>query len=174
MWQLPDGAWVLVSCGQLDDRRSVDLVAAAVRIRKTSIAVPFDLGALPDGYGVSSIQQDLDPQSSNVYVGAVRPAHAEADLQISYDTGERRRQPKGRAITINGRQALLAEEPRSPAVCILVQNQYVCLSSSTDDYGPYPDRSKDVPTLLSIARALTFAQDLTDQSTWYAADRVFG
>ncbi len=83
-------------------------------------------------------------------------------------------QPTGRAITVKGRPALLNEEPRSPDVCVLVQEQYVCVGTSTSDTGPYPDRSKEVPTLISIAEALTFPKDLNDRSTWFAADRVFG
>ena len=47
-------------------------------------------------------------------------------------------------------------------------------SSYISDTGPYPDRSEEILTLIRIAKALTFAKDLNDQSTWFAADRVFG
>jgi hypothetical protein len=177
MWQIPDESWVLTSCDRPEQRRFVDVVAAAVQLRTSTLRLPFQSDPLPRGYGISSaFQEDLDDGSSGVYLGRIRPrfGHAEVDIEISYRTGERRHQPTGRDITVNGRPAMLDEEPRSPGVCVLVQQRYVCVRSATSDTGPYPDRSEEIPLLISLAEGLTFARDLDDQSTWFAADRAFG
>jgi hypothetical protein len=122
--------------------------------------------------------QDLERGSASVHVGRVRPEFGlpDSDLEISYEGRDPLRKPTGRPVTVNGRAALVDQQSRAPAVCVLIRDQdgYVCVSSSISDTGPYPDRSDAIPTLLAIAESLTFATDLHDTSTWFAADRVFG
>jgi hypothetical protein len=51
MWQQPGEAWTKVDCGGSGDERFLDVVADAVEFRPSSIKVPFDIDALPRGYG---------------------------------------------------------------------------------------------------------------------------
>ena len=55
-----------------------------------------------------------------------------------------------------------------------VQQRYLCVSASSGDTGPCPDRSGEIPTLIKIAEGLRFAEDLEDRSTWLRAESVFG
>jgi hypothetical protein len=79
----------------------LDVVADAVEFRPSSIKVPFDIDALPPGYGPAMIIQDLQEGRNDVYLGVVDPAfdHADAELVISYEPGpDPMRQPSGRSI----------------------------------------------------------------------------
>jgi hypothetical protein len=69
---------------------------------------------------------------------------------------------------------MLNEEPTSPGLCVFEQQHYLCVWTSTDDTGPHPDRSGEIPTLIQIAEGLRFAKDLDDMSTWFRAEQVFG
>lgn len=176
-WQLPDGSWVMASCDLAKDRSSVDAVAAAVQLRKSSIRLPVDPGTLPDGYGFSSIDQDLTRGSTSVYLGRVRPelGGPDADIIISYELGDDPLyRPAGRSTTIGGRPAMVNEKSSSPGVCVFVQRHFVCVDSYLSDTGPYPDRLDELPILMSIAEGLTYASDLDQRSTWFAADRALG
>lgn len=175
MWVLDDGRWVTVSCNDSDDRASVDAVAPRVQIRPASIALPFDLDRLPDGYLVDFIAQDPD-RGTTVSVGHLQPEFGlpDSELEISYGGYTSRLQPTGRTITVNGRPARLSDNPRFPGVCVFVPTGQVCVWSSSSDTGPYPDRSGEIPAIVAIAESMRFAADLDDRSTWFTADRVFG
>lgn len=69
MWQLADGTWVDVSCDP-EDRAEIDELARAVRMRATSVDVPFALRMLPDGVRVSSISHDLEHGKAEVYLSS--------------------------------------------------------------------------------------------------------
>lgn len=176
MWQRSDGRWVLVTCEQPGSAQLVDTVAAAVRFHPSSIALPFHLAALPAGYVVSQVRSDSEGGSARVYVERTggRSGGDDAGIEISYETGAETTVPTGRAVTVNGRPALRNEEPRSPGVCVLVQQRYVCVRTASSDTGPYPDRTDELPTLTSIAASLRFAPDLGDSATWFAADHLVG
>ena len=176
MWQHAGESWTMVHCG-LDHQRFVDVVVNALQFRPSSIFLPFGLVALPEGYGLSNISQDLSLGRTEVYVGAVDPAFgtAEPELVISYETGaDPLHRPRGRTITVNGRTAMLNDEPTSPGICVLEQQRSVCVSVFAGDTGPYPNRSGEIPTLLGIAESLRFAKDLDARSTWFPAERAFG
>lgn len=175
MWHLEDGRWVMVGCDHPDDYRSVDVVAAAVQLRPSSIAVPFGLKTLPVGYGLSIISQNLRSGSTSVYLGRMRTklGGAEADLEISLEGRDPVHLPTGRQITIKGRPAMLNEAPRGPGVCIFVQEHYVCVTVYLSDTGDHPDRSDEIPTLIRIGEGLSYADNLDDRSTWLPAERVF-
>lgn len=166
----------MVSCDDPDDPGPVDLVAAAVQLAPSSVRLPFGLTALPKGYGVSQITQDRTAESTTVYVGRVSTALdlPDSDLEIIYVGRDPMRTPGGRPVTVGGRPAVLDENRTSPEVCVAVQHRDVCVGITPNDTGPYPDRSADIPTLLALAGALTYAADLDDRSTWFAADQVFG
>jgi hypothetical protein len=177
MWQHAGDAWTQVACSGSGQRRFVDALADAVQFRSSSILLPFDLDALPEGHGLSSIHSDLSQASTEVYFGVVNPAfgHADPDSVISYEAGpEPLRHPTGRPITVNGRNAMLNEDREDPSVCVFEQQRYICVSAYSGDTGPYPDRSGEIPTLLRIAEGLRFAADLDDRSTWFRAESVFG
>lgn len=93
---------------------------------------------------------------------------------ISYEPREPLYRPTGRSITVQGRPAMLNEDREGPGVCVFVQQSYLCVTGFTSDTGPYPDRSGEIPSIIAIAESMTFADDLDDRSTWFAADRVFG
>jgi hypothetical protein len=173
MWQVSGGSWLEVAC---EDSRSVDVAAAAVRLRASTLALPFEVASLPEGYQVAQIMQDRQHGSTDVYVGRVQPQFGlpDSDLQISLEGQDRLREPSGRAVTVNGLPALVSEEPRSPQVCVSVQAHHVCVGITASDTGPYPDRSAELPTLLAIAEQLRYAPDLEDRSTWFPAQDVFG
>ena len=178
MWRAAGDKWVMTSCQPPGGQRSISLVAAAVRMQKSSIAVPFGLRALPDGWGIASVSDDRNQNTTKVFVGrSPLPARGlpESEIEISYEGGaDPLHKPSGRNLTVNGRPALLDETPRSPSLCVLVQGRHVCISSSLDDTGPYPDRSAEVPVLIAIAENLVFAKNLADRSTWLPAERVLG
>jgi hypothetical protein len=177
MWQQPGKSWTEVTCDGSGDGRLLDVVADAVKFRRSSIKVPFEIGALPSGYGPALIIQDLTDGRTEAYLGVINPAfgHADGDLVVSYESGpEPVRRPSGRPIVVGGRTALLNEEPRSPGLCVFEQQRYVCVWTATSDTGPYPDRSGQIPTLIQIAENLRFANNLDDRSTWFGAERVFG
>ena len=116
-WQHAGESWTMVHC-DLDHQRFVDVVAGAVEFPPSSIMVPFDLDALPGGYGLSNITQDLSNGSTKVYFGVVDAAfgHADPDSVISLETGEFSvSNPPGRPTTINGRNAVLSEDRRTRA-----------------------------------------------------------
>lgn len=172
LWQLDDGAWVEVSCDELEDRRPVETVAAAVRLRRASIPVPFGLAELPEGLAVSAVQQG--PDVVQVHLGRVAPRTGRAgpEVEIRYGTGQWALQPTGRAVTLGGRPALVEDDPRDPSVCVAVQGRDICVFPTPDDTDPDADHADELPTLLAVATALTFAPDLGDRSTWFEADRV--
>ena len=176
IWQLVDTSWVQVTCEAPEERQGIDTVASAVRLSPSSVALPFGLSGLPEGYQVAQIMQDRHRGSTSVYVGRFqeRFGHADSDLEISSEAHDPLRRPSGRAITVAGRPALLDEEPRGPDVCVAVQLRHVCVGITPSDTGPYPDRSAEIPILLDLASHLTYADDLDDRSTWMAADHVFG
>ena len=172
LWQLEDRAWVEVLCDELEDRGPVDEVAAAVRLRRASIPVPFGLAELPQGFAVARVQQGED--LVQVHLGQVVPGagRSRADLEIRYGTGVWAPQPTGRRVAVGGRPALVEEEPRHPSVCVAVQDRHVCVFPTPDDTDRDPDHADEVPTLLAVATALTFAPDLGDRTTWFEADQV--
>ncbi len=176
MWQLEDRSWVTVSCTDPGDSGPVDVVAAAVELKTSSIRLPFGLAALPDGYGVAQIMQQRSPSTTSVYVGRARPqvGFAGSDLEIVSQPDDPIDPPTGRAVTVGSRPALVSDDPKHPKVCVDVQDRHVCVRITPSDTGPYPDRSAEIPTLLDLAGALTYAADLDDQSTWFAAEEVFG
>jgi hypothetical protein len=176
MWQLPDSSWVMATCGNPDDPGPVDDIAAAIQLEPSSVRLPFDITKLPKGYGVSQIMQTRSPSSTSVYVGPILPPYdfADSDLEIMYATKDRSVPARGRAITVGGRPALLNEDRQHPEVCESVQGRQVCVRITPSDTGPYPNRSREIPTLIALADALTYAADFDDQSTWFAADDVFG
>jgi hypothetical protein len=176
MWQLPDSSWVMATCGDPDDPGPVDAIAAAIQLEPSSVRLPFDLTQLPKGYGVSQITQTRSPSSTSVYVGPILPPYdfAGSDLEIVYAAADPSTPPTGRAITVGGRPALLYEDRQHPQVCESVQGRQVCVRITPSDTGPYPNRAKEIPTLIALADALTYAADFDDQSTWFTADDVFG
>lgn len=173
MWQQPDQSWASVSCDPEENQRMLTRVAEAVEWKPSSLALPFDLTALPAGYAVDSLDTDLRTGTSRVHlVPASGPGSPEADLLLSFDD------PSGvgggRTVMVGGRPATLSEDPRWPRLCLVEQGHRVCVGIEPNDTGPHPDRSAEVPTLLAIAGALRFPADLDDRSTWFPAEDVFG
>lgn len=174
MWQLQDGSWLEVSC---NDDASTDTVASAVRVARSSVALPVAVRSLPQGYQVAQLMQDRERGTTDIYVGRAQPqfgGRPDSDLQISLVAQDEQSELSGRAVSVAGLPAVLSEEPSHPRVCVSVQARHVCIGITASDTGPYPDRSADVPTLLSIADQLHYAPDLADRSTWFAAETVFG
>ena len=103
------------------------------------------------------------------HLGRVKAAfgHAEPDIAISYETGALRvTDPQGSPIALDGRPAVLNEDREAPSVCVAEQQDHVCVRAYVSDTGPYPDRTEEIPTLLTLADGLRFAADLEDRSTW--------
>jgi hypothetical protein len=175
MWR-HRGSWTMVHCSSSDGERFLEEIADAVEFRPSSIKVPFGLRALAEGYRLSSVISDLNQGSHAVYLGPVDPAFGlpDSDVVIAYEAGASRvSNPIGQTITVNGRAAVLNAKPESPRVCLSEQQNYICVGVYVRDTGPYPDRSGEIPMLVSLAEGLRFAADLDDRSTWFAAERVF-
>jgi hypothetical protein len=165
MWR-PDGErWTEVSCGE---ERLIRSVAGAVESRPSSLELPFGLEPLPPGYGLSNVSASDITGSHAVYLGKVVAAfgHADPDVVVSYETGGFRPDPRGRAITVNGRPAVVDEDREGPSVCVAEQERFICVRAYLTDTGPFPDRSGEIPILLAVAEGLRFATDLDDRSTW--------
>jgi hypothetical protein len=174
MWRLEDESWVEVSCVSFGSETSINRVAAAVDLEPTPIMIPFDL-ELPDGYAVAAISNDLDQVSARVYVGRVgrQPWSPDAELAISYGAPEVSA-PTGQPTTVGGRPVQVDDTTTSPAVWVPEQGRWVFLGVESDDTGPHPDRSSELPALKALAERISFATDVADPATWFAADGVFG
>ena len=174
MWQPPGReAWAVVTCSPVEDSAVHLRVAEAVVWEPSSIVLPFDLTALPAGYGVEGVSSDLRAGRVDVRIAPpLGTGPADAGLLLSYDDPS----PGGpaRPITVGGRPATLTEDARWPRLCLVEQGHRVCVGAESSDTGPYPDRSGEVPVLLAVAEALRFPADLDDRSSWFAAEDVFG
>lgn len=95
-------------------------------------------------------------------------------LEVRYETRPEGPAPTGRSVVVGGRPALLDETPASPSVCVPVQGRHICVFPTPDDTETNGDHADEIPTLLAVAGALTFAPDLDDRSTWPTASRAFG
>ena len=154
MWRYRRGAWAMVHCSTSRGwaYRFLDLIADAVSFKRSPMRLPFGLAPLPAGYGLASVSSDLNQGSHSVYLGRVNAAfgHADPDIVVSYETGVLRvANPQERAITVNGRSAVLNEDREAPSVCVAEQQDHVCVRAYVTDTGPYPDRTDEVPTLLA-------------------------
>lgn len=172
MWQQPDQSWAEVSCYPDEDLAVLTRIAEAVVWKSSSIALPFDLTALPAGYGVHSIDSDVGTGATSVRVGPPTGEDAAQPLLVSFD-GPFGSGP-GRPVDVGGRTATLSEDARNPGLCFVEQGHQVCVGAEPSDTGPYPDRSAEVPTVLALAAALRFPADLDDRSSWFPAEDVFG
>lgn len=173
MWQPPGRqAWASVSCYPAEDPAVHLRVAEAVVWEPSSVLLPFDLTALPAGYGVQGLS-DLRTGRSEVRIAPpLGTGPADAGLLLSYD--DPFAGGAARPVVVGGRSATLSGDPRWPRLCLLEQGHRVCVGAESSDTGPYPDRSAEVPVLLAVAEALRFPADLDDRSTWFAAEDVFG
>ena len=170
-WQQDGGAWTEVSCSP-GYEQLLDVVARAVRFRRTPVELPFGVDALPRDYEISVVQTSNQEGTYEVFLGRLVPELSTYDSEtlISYGRDGLPQRPTGRAITVAGRPAVLDENPNAPAVCIVEQGRPVCVSAYTFD--TVVDRSAEIPVLLEIAGKLRLAPDLGDRSTWFEAHRV--
>lgn len=173
LWQLDDGSWVEVSCSALGSGATIDRVAAAVAFEPSTIRIPFDL-ELPVGYRAASVDVDLSSPGARVFVEPIRPTRGPADLVIMVGAPELSPQPTGEPRTFGGRPALVHSEEFGAVVWVQQQQRWVFVGTAPSDTGPPPDRSDEVPVLETIAESLSFPNDLTDASTWFSAENVFG
>ena len=172
MWQLPDRSWVLVSCSDDDTRASIDRLAGAVKFTPTTIRVPVDF-EVPRGVRLSSISVDLASSSAQIYLNAFRTGDR-GDLSITVGHPEETPNPDGQSTTIAGHPAAVFDGKISPTVWVQEQGRWIRVAAATSDTGPYPDRSGELPAVRALAESLTFARDLSDPTTWFSAEKVFG
>ena len=174
IWQRADGRWASSQCSEDGQQVFQDRLAEAVETKPSSIDLPLALRPLPAGYDLSSISQDRSTGLTRIDLGPAGPDPdgSERDLVVTFDDDPV--DEEGRPITVGGRPATLDETPRDPDVCLVVQGHHVCVGTSQSDTGPYPDRSGEIPTLLAVAEALRFPDDLGERSTWFPAEEVFG
>jgi hypothetical protein len=173
LWQLEDGSWVEVSCAALGSRAAIDRVAAAVAFEPTTIRVPVDF-ELPSGYRAASVDVDLSAPGARIYLEPTQPRRGSSELAIMVGTPELMPQPTGEPQTIGGRPALVHSDEFGAVVWVQQQDRWVFVGTAPDDTGPYPDRSDEIPVLETIAASLSFPEDLSDPSTWFSAENVFG
>lgn len=175
MWRLEDDTWIQVACDSSDARQSVDRVAAAVDLAPTPIMIPFDL-ELPAGYGVAAISNDLEQPGGRVYLGRLgrQPWSPGAELAVICGAPEVSSGPTGEPTTVGGRPVQIDDTETSPVVWVPEQGRWIFVGVETGDTGPYPNRSAEQPALESLAGSISFATDLADPTTWFAADGVFG
>lgn len=163
IWQRADGAWMESICRDDGQVAFQDRLAEIVTDDESEILLPFDVTTLPPGTGVSGIEQDLRSGETKVYLDG---------LLLSYDVELARQE--GRPTVIGGHPASVDETPRDPGLCLTVQGHDVCVGIESSDTGPYPDRSDELPVMTAIAESLRFPSDLTDRSSWFPAQDVFG
>lgn len=172
MWQSTDQSWVTVSCSEEDSRESIDRVAAAVDLEPTTIRVPVDL-EIPDGVRPSLVSVDLANSSARIYLDPTRTSDR-GDLVIMVEDHDRSERPGGESTTIAGRSAVIDDSEISPVIWVQEQGTWIYVGASTSDTGPYPDRSGELPIIRTLAESLSFARDLSDPTTWFPAEDVFG
>ncbi|MFT4165299.1 MAG: hypothetical protein QM650_08655 [Microlunatus sp.] len=172
MWQLTDRSWVLVSCSDENSRASIDRLAGAVKFTPTTIPVPVDFD-VPRSVRLSSVSVDLANSSAQIYLNAFRTGDR-GDLSITVGHPEETPNPDGRSTTIAGHPAVVFDGKISPMVWVQEQGRWVRVAAATSDTGPYPDRSGELPAVRALAESLTFARDLSDPTTWFPAEDVFG
>lgn len=173
MWQRADGRWAESICD--DDSQVVDQdrLAALVTAKPATLALPFTVSPLPPGSTVSSIEQDLPTGATTIHLGVrASGGQPESDLVLSYDVDLQRQE--GRATTVAGHPATLDETPRDPGLCLAVQGHDVSVGASSSDTGPYPDRSDELPVMVALAESLRFPETISDRSSWFPAQDVFG
>ena len=66
------------------------------------------------------------------------------------------------------------DQHSAAVVWVPEQGRWVFIGVETGDTEPYPNRSAELPALESLAESVSFADDLADPTTWFAADGVFG
>lgn len=172
MWELPDRSWVSISCSDIGSRSSVDRVAAAVELSPTTIRVPVDL-QLPEGVRPSVISIDLTKPSARIYLDAPG-TDDRGDLVIRVGEPDQSEQPDGEPVTFAGRPAVINDNKTSPSVWVQEQGFWISVGAWTSDTGPYPNRSGELPTIRTLAESFSFARSLSDPTTWFPAEDVFG
>ena len=75
---------------------------------------------------------------------------------------------------MGGRPVQIDDTTTNPVVWVPEQGRWIFVGVETGDTGPYPNRSAELPALESLATSISFATDLADPTTWFAADGVFG
>lgn len=172
MWQLSDNSWVQVSCSSEGSRKSIDRVASAVEFTPTTIRIPVDLKPSA-GTRPSNISVDLAKPGFRIHLDAARSDNR-GDLTVWMPGEDQAEQPAGKSATVAGRPAVISDTKISPAVWMQEQGSWIYVGADTSDYGPYPDRSSEMPAVRDLAESLTFAPDLSDPATWFSAEDVFG
>ena len=173
IWQRPDGTWAESSCEDEGSSAFQDRLAALVTDEPSDVLLPFDVEALPRGLRATSIQRDLGTGETTVRASgrAEDFGRTRTDLVLTFDGPF---DEPGRATVIGGHPATVNESPKFPGLCLEVQGHDVCVGADSDDTGPYPDRSDELPVMTALAEALRFPDDLADRSSWFPAQDVFG
>ena len=173
IWQRADGTWAESICDDEGQRLFQDRLAEIVTDKPSDLVLPFDLVALPQGLRATSIEQDLRSGETTVYASgrAEDFGGTETGLVLTFDGAF---DEPGRATVIGGHPATVDETPRFPGLCLEVQGHDVCVSAESDDTGPYPDRSDELPVMMALAENLRFPGNVDDRSSWFRAHDVFG
>jgi hypothetical protein len=173
IWQRSDGTWAESICDDEGLRVFQDRLADIVTNKPSDLVLPFDVMALPPGLRATSIEQDLRSGETTVYVSgrATKFGHTQTSLVLTFDGAF---DEPGRATVIGGYPATVDETPKFPGLCLKVQGHDVCVGAESDDTGPYPDRSAELPVMTAVAETLRFPVDVDDRSSWFPAQDVFG
>lgn len=173
IWQRSDGTWAESICDDEGHRVFQDQLADIVTDKPSDVVLPFDVMALPSSLQATSIEQDLRSGETTVYASgrATEFENTQTNLVLTFDGAF---DEPGRATVIGGYPATVNETPKFPGLCLEVQGHDVCVSAESDDTGPYPDRSAELPVMTALAETLRFPVDVDDHSSWFPAQDVFG
>ena len=173
IWQRPDGTWAESICEDEGQRAFQDRLAEIVMDKPSDLLLPFDVVSLPQGLRATRIEQDLRSAETTVYASgrAEDFGRTDTDLVLTFD-GDL--DEPGRVTVIGGYPATVDETPKFPGLCLKVQGHDVCVGAGSDDTGPYPDRSDELPVMIALAETLRFPDNIEVRSSWFPAQDVFG
>lgn len=185
-WEYGRDAWAMIDCPGEPPATKDDLMQFADRVEYESSAalVPYRLDVLPQGYALDQIYDEPGGVSSSTAQLASGPGRS-WDVALSLcgpvqpDPG-----PGLEHITVNGRTAVYSPSRRElvlTAQGIQVdrfEHDALCIEGlwsgpGTLDDVPGTEMATLRALLLEIGTALDPAPDLTDRSTWYAANAAF-
>ena len=179
-WRFADDAWAAVWCDELPSgsRDMLYRIADAVRFRRTDLRLPFALDQVPAGYRIGGATDAVAGQGADVIVEKVGLRPGDANVNITFVQQERRPDVGvGRAVSIDGRDAILDINPENSRLCVSEQGKWVCLLAYWPN-GNWPERAPVPaamgPTLIEMARGLRFARTLGDRETWFTAAEALG
>lgn len=177
-WLYAPGAVAKTSCDERVDPEGLLLeIARGVTFTQVPLPLPFRLATLPEGYQVSAVGTSLEvspgepaPVSALLLMpmGSV-PDEDDGGIYLLMP-GDGPEGEGAQKVQVNGKEVFVTTQAGIISVCRPEQNTTACLSASFDtDSATAEASAADVRRLVDLAGELSFATNVSDQSTWIDA-----